>query len=215
MLCYLEGLTHAEAAHQLGWPVGTVESRLARARERLKERLTARGAGRRPFPWPAGDPGIRNGGPGLLDRSHRPGRNAIRRRRGATAVAASCRTRGLDGRRDDPDHGLAPGGACDRSLMAVIASRPARWPHSGALRRRPSRSSWQTARRPVSARRREEGRIAGLAPKTIKVSGRVLDPDGRPPPGHGYGWPFRAPIGPGRRACRKSEPRPGPTGDST
>ena len=30
VLCYLEGLTHGQAAHRLGWPVGTVESRLAR-----------------------------------------------------------------------------------------------------------------------------------------------------------------------------------------
>ncbi len=44
VLCYLEGLTHDQAAQQLGWPLGTVESRLARARDRLRERLTRRGA---------------------------------------------------------------------------------------------------------------------------------------------------------------------------
>jgi RNA polymerase sigma factor (sigma-70 family) len=43
MLCYLEGLTHEQAARQLGWPVGTVRSRLARARDRLRDRLTRRG----------------------------------------------------------------------------------------------------------------------------------------------------------------------------
>src|SRR5262249_7281141 len=43
VLCYLEGLTHAEAAQQLGLPLGTVESRLARGRVRLRERLTSRG----------------------------------------------------------------------------------------------------------------------------------------------------------------------------
>src|SRR5262249_43893602 len=43
VLCYLEGLTHGQAAHRLGWPVGTVESRLARARERLRRRLAGRG----------------------------------------------------------------------------------------------------------------------------------------------------------------------------
>jgi RNA polymerase sigma factor (sigma-70 family) len=43
VLCYLEGLTHAEAAQQLGWPLGTVESRLARGRERLRERLAGGG----------------------------------------------------------------------------------------------------------------------------------------------------------------------------
>jgi RNA polymerase sigma-70 factor (ECF subfamily) len=43
VLCYLEGLTHEQAAQRLGWPVGTVRSRLARARDRLRTRLTRRG----------------------------------------------------------------------------------------------------------------------------------------------------------------------------
>ena len=43
VLCYLEGLTHDEAAEQLRWPVGTVRSRLAGARDRLRDRLTRRG----------------------------------------------------------------------------------------------------------------------------------------------------------------------------
>ncbi len=43
LLCYLEGLTHEEAARQLGWPLGTVKGRLARAREMLHKRLTRRG----------------------------------------------------------------------------------------------------------------------------------------------------------------------------
>ncbi len=44
VLCYLEGLTHDQAADQLGWPVGTVRRRLAGARDRLRGRLTRRGA---------------------------------------------------------------------------------------------------------------------------------------------------------------------------
>lgn len=43
VLCYLEGLTHEEAASQLCWPVGTVKIRLSRARELLKGRFTRRG----------------------------------------------------------------------------------------------------------------------------------------------------------------------------
>jgi RNA polymerase sigma-70 factor (ECF subfamily) len=43
VLCYVEGLTHEQAARRLGWPVGTVRSRLARARDRLRARLTRRG----------------------------------------------------------------------------------------------------------------------------------------------------------------------------
>ncbi|WP_168222101.1 RNA polymerase sigma factor [Aquisphaera giovannonii] len=43
VLCYLEGLTHDEAAARLRWPVGTVRSRLARGRDRLRGRLLRRG----------------------------------------------------------------------------------------------------------------------------------------------------------------------------
>ncbi|QJX01278.1 sigma-70 family RNA polymerase sigma factor [Frigoriglobus tundricola] len=43
VLCDLEGRTHEEAAAQLGYPVGTVKSRLSRARERLRIRLERRG----------------------------------------------------------------------------------------------------------------------------------------------------------------------------
>ena len=42
VLCCLEGLTQHQAAQQLGWPLGTVQSRLARGRERLRARLARR-----------------------------------------------------------------------------------------------------------------------------------------------------------------------------
>jgi RNA polymerase sigma factor (sigma-70 family) len=41
--CYLEGRTQEEAAHVLGWPKGTVSTRLNRARDLLRARLTRRG----------------------------------------------------------------------------------------------------------------------------------------------------------------------------
>jgi RNA polymerase sigma factor (sigma-70 family) len=43
LLCDLEGSSHEEAARRLGCAVGTVKSRLSRARARLRERLTRRG----------------------------------------------------------------------------------------------------------------------------------------------------------------------------
>jgi RNA polymerase sigma factor (sigma-70 family) len=43
VLCDLEGRTRAEAARHLGWPEGTLASRLARGRARLAARLTRQG----------------------------------------------------------------------------------------------------------------------------------------------------------------------------
>ena len=43
VLCDVEGSSHEEAARRLGWPIGTVKSRLSRARGRLRTRLIRRG----------------------------------------------------------------------------------------------------------------------------------------------------------------------------
>lgn len=43
LLCFYEGYSHAQAAERLGWAVGTVASRLSRAKDRLRDRLTRRG----------------------------------------------------------------------------------------------------------------------------------------------------------------------------
>jgi RNA polymerase sigma factor (sigma-70 family) len=43
VLCDLEGRTYEETARHLGWPIGTVKSRLARGRDQLRDRLRRRG----------------------------------------------------------------------------------------------------------------------------------------------------------------------------
>jgi RNA polymerase sigma factor (sigma-70 family) len=43
VLCHLEGLSHTEAAQQLGWPLGTLKGRVKRAHALLRQRLERRG----------------------------------------------------------------------------------------------------------------------------------------------------------------------------
>ena len=45
VLCYLDGMTQEQAAAQMRCPLGTIQSRLARGREKLKTRLEKRGVG--------------------------------------------------------------------------------------------------------------------------------------------------------------------------
>ncbi len=45
ILCYMQGRTQPQAAQMLGWPLGTVQTRLHRGRERLRTRLSRSGMG--------------------------------------------------------------------------------------------------------------------------------------------------------------------------
>jgi RNA polymerase sigma factor (sigma-70 family) len=45
VVCDLEGLSHERAARHLGWAIGTVKSRVARARQLLRSRMAGRGLG--------------------------------------------------------------------------------------------------------------------------------------------------------------------------
>jgi RNA polymerase sigma factor (sigma-70 family) len=43
VVCLMEGMSHTEAAEHLGWPLGTLKTRLERGRQWLRERLQRRG----------------------------------------------------------------------------------------------------------------------------------------------------------------------------
>ncbi len=43
VLCYLQGKSYEEAARELGWPKSSLASRISRAKETLRQRLTRRG----------------------------------------------------------------------------------------------------------------------------------------------------------------------------
>ena len=72
VLCYLEGLTHEQAADHLACPVGTVRSRLARGRERLRRALARRGFAPPTEPDGSAAPPTA----GLAGGPHDPGRRA-------------------------------------------------------------------------------------------------------------------------------------------
>jgi RNA polymerase sigma factor (sigma-70 family) len=180
VLCYLEGLTHAEAAHQLGWPVGTVESRLARGRERLKERLTARGATAMiPLLGPSGLP--------ELSPAASPAAWIEATARAATQFAAgdvaasiasanaAAMARGMIGSLGWHQARLAIGYVLAVAIVAggVMAAFRAGAPKASAV-------AQQEGRRPAAPAPEKPVTPSPLAPTTIKLGGRVLDPDGRP-----------------------------------
>jgi RNA polymerase sigma factor (sigma-70 family) len=107
VLCGLEGKTNAQAAAELGCPVGTLKSRLARGRELLRARLDRRGL----------TPAV-----GLAGLAGRPGPPAALISR--TVAAAQALAAGAADVASSPAaalaRGLAPGAAATR-LQAALA----------------------------------------------------------------------------------------------
>ena len=82
ILCYMQGQTQAQAAQTLNWPLGTVQIRLHRGRERLRSRLTAERRPVRPDKTPIWRLRSRSqpACSARLDRDDRARRGPVRRR---------------------------------------------------------------------------------------------------------------------------------------
>jgi RNA polymerase sigma factor (sigma-70 family) len=184
VLCYLEGLTHDQAAQQLGWPLGTVESRLARARDRLRKRLTHRGA----MPGVAlvgirslADAARTAVSPGWIEATARSATQFAGGRAVATVASANVafltrgtlKTMALTHLKSVMAYSLAAGlGAT--GVMALV--RAVSTPTPEVRRMAAVQAAPAVADRPKSAEREP------IEPVIIKVSGRVLDPAGKPRP---------------------------------
>ncbi len=87
ILFYMQGQTQEEAAQTLGWPLGTVQVRLHRGRERLRSRLTRSSAGVLAFTGLEFKPALK---PGMVERDW-----TVATARAAVRFAAGKGTAGL------------------------------------------------------------------------------------------------------------------------
>jgi RNA polymerase sigma factor (sigma-70 family) len=182
VLCYLEGLTHLEAARQLGWPVGTVESRMARARERLRERLAGRGE------WATTLP-VSLGALPELDTTAAPAAWIEATARAATqfaagdaaAVVATAHVAAMA-------RGMLWTMGIHQARLAIVSLLTVAAIATGAmvaLRAGPAKALpilRQAVRPPSSPPEGRKAPSSVIVPTMIKLGGRVLDPDGRPVP---------------------------------
>ena len=206
VLCYLEGLTQEQAARRLRCPVGTIQSRLHRARERLRPALVAararpRGLGRGNASAPGSEvpPGPGRGstaaaarvgcGAGTLGRDGPGGRRPCLRDRTIRRMAMIQGMRiGLraDGTGPDRDRRGDPG----RRRRGTGAAARRRDP-------RPRQVRDPGARRPSAPPDPDAG------PEARDDPGRVPGPAGRPVPGPREG---QGPSASGTRSTPRCRP---------
>ena len=131
VLCYLEGMTYEAAARSLRVTEGTIRGRLARARERLRTRLCARGDDLAPVLLPAlGNPGgvwTAAGSPGIGRTSR------LCRRKGRDVLRRVVATNGLNS-----DGRSAQGHAVHQVTGSMLRDAAARVPGAWGQRRRPA-----------------------------------------------------------------------------
>ena len=216
VLCYFEGLTLDEAAHRLRWPAGTLRSRLARAREKLRRGLTRRGvalsttalaAALAPRSASASVSSL------LCDTTTRAAialRGPSRRRRGPLGPGRGPGPGGPPYHADPQAEGSPRSPCCSwppsppaRAVSTPLAGDPGRTSLAGEPLADGSDGASPCRGRPRCGQRPAPGRMT--------VVGRVLDPQGKPVPNASvmvYGAIKQAGRR-GRRAMRTRTARPG------
>ena len=232
------GLTQEQAARRLGWPIGTVQSRLSRGPRRLRARLTRRGLaplGRTPRARRRRRAGGRGAG--------RPDGGAARAA-GVIAAGGGFDGRGglglgrrgiMEGVSEEPCprfssggsvHGRAGGGGLAAAGAACLARQPGGGPGGPAagtgddVRCRPTSSSRPTCSSSRCRRRCRAAdlrRAAGPARRQdlagLLRRGLRRRPDHRGDQGEGHPPPPQVPAR--RRSSAWSSPEPGKPGKST
>jgi RNA polymerase sigma factor (sigma-70 family) len=178
VLCYLEGLSHEEAARQLGWTKGALRGRLDRGREHVRRRLTRRGV---TLSAALGAAGLALKAPAaraaLVEAVVRAA--MLPAADGAVSAVVSARAAALaDGVARVLPAGKAKGVSALLLLAGLVAAT------AGALAHHVFAAPKEELPTPAAPPRAEAPRPAPAATdekgKTVDVSGRVLDPDGKP-----------------------------------
>jgi RNA polymerase sigma factor (sigma-70 family) len=180
ILCYLEGRTQTEAAHQLGWPKDVVRGRLNRGRNQLRARLTHRGLALSAGLFlsaltsgsaPAALPAVRVE---LIARAVLKGGNLVSGRVAALAEAAAG---GLW-----TSHGKIA--TIVLLTLGLLTAGAGFWAQRQLVAQAPPATAAQPTDTPPApkANPSRPGLEVAIEDKgdTLAVSGRVLDPDGKP-----------------------------------
>jgi RNA polymerase sigma factor (sigma-70 family) len=189
VLCYLEGKTQEEAQEHLGCPLGTVRSRLARARKLLRTRLTRRGlslslealatvlaanSAEAALPVP------------LFHSTARAGWHFARGETGAPWISARAATLVREGLPPISSGTKMKIGFVLTLLAGLVATGAAVLAGSAAAdRKSPATPSAAQVRKPVAGtkpRAKPEKPARGKPVKQMTFTGRVLTPEGKPAP---------------------------------
>ena len=181
VLCYLEGLTVHEAARQLRWSHGTVRSRMARAREKLRRGLTRRG-----IVLPAAAlatvlgsrPAVASVSSSLYDITTRSALRFAAEPAVVDALSASTTALAQEVLRSMLIHKLKLV-AVAVLFLGAVASGAGYLSRSLAVKDEPVKiPAGQQSRLAAGSDRPEQGQAP--SPGRMLVAGRVLDPDGKP-----------------------------------